>query len=176
MKKLKEFDKQLKEFAGSILIIGDLGEKANELLDNNTNITETYWLNSSSSILDNDDESSIDVASDFNLADLHKHLKKGIDNIICNYKEIEKVIPKFIRESLRVTKKNIYIYFTKEIDYELILKKYKRYNLSCEVEEYKEFNFLIIEANDIIVNDFKEQYYYLVDNLEKIYNNISDNI
>ena len=176
MKKLKEFDNKIKDFVGSILIIGDLGEKVSELIENNTNITETYWLNSVASLNDEDDEASIDVASDFNFAYLHKHLKKGIDNTICNYNEIKKVIPKFIRESLRITKKNIYIYFDKEIEYELVLKKYKRYNLKCEIEEYKEFNLLIVEANDIIVNTFKENYYYIIDNLEKIYNNISDNI
>ena len=36
------------------------------------------------------------------------------------------------------------------------------------------FNLLIIEANDIIVNEFKEIYYYLYDNVEKFYNDISE--
>lgn len=174
MKNTKEFEKKLKRLNGSILIIGDLGEDINILLDNNTKITETYWLNASNTYNDEKDDGSLDVANDFNLAKLHKYLKKGIDNIVCNYDEIKKELPKFIRESLRVTKKNIYLSFDKKFDYESILKKYKRYNINCSIEEYDDFNLLIAEANDIIVNEFKELYYYIKDNLEKIYNKISD--
>lgn len=171
---MKELKQTIKALVGSVLIVGDFGEKFEETLDKNTKITETYWVNANSQVQEQTDEPVIDVAYDFNFAKLHKYLKKGIDNTFCNYNEIKKVVPKFIRESLRVTKKNIYIIFDKKSDLEFVLKKYKRYQLSYEVKTDDKFNLLIIEANDIIVNEFKEIYYYLYDNVEKFYNDISE--
>ena len=97
-----------------------------------------------------------------------------MDNVFCNYEEIKNEIPSFVREILRVTKKNIYVFFKKKEDYTFLKDKFKRYNL--KISENEEEQYFIIEANDIVVTQTKEIYYYFLDNLEKIYNKISDSI
>lgn len=65
-------------------------------------------------------------------------------------------------------------FFTKKEDYTFLKDKFKRYNL--EIKENEEERYFVIEANDIVVTQTKEIYYYFLDNLEKIYNKISDSI
>ena len=45
-----------------------------------------------------------------------------------------------------------------------------------KIKENEEERYFVIEANDIVVTQTKEIYYYFLDNLEKIYNKISDSI
>jgi len=172
--KLKE---ELEKLEGTLLIIGSLNEEIFSTLDSNKKIKETFYLCNSENSLDDDIEDNVgNVANNINLKELHKYFKNGVDNIYCNYDDIKNHIPAFIRESLRVTKKNIYIYFKYKNDYKKIAKKYKRYKLNCNFYSLDDFNVGVIEANDIIVHLPKETYYYFVDNIEKIYNYISDNI
>ena len=165
--------KEIPALEGSILLIGDL-LVIEEKVEKNPKITEVYCLNNNGYDSDTDSENSESINNDFNLKHLHEYLKKGVDNVFCNYEEIKNEIPSFVREILRVTKKNIYVFFTKKEDYDFLKNKFKRYNL--EIKENEEERYFIIEANDIVVTQAKEIYYYFLDNLEKIYNKISDSI
>ncbi len=170
---MKKILKEIPKLEGSILLIGDL-LAIEEKIEKNTKITEVFCLNNNNNSLDTDSETSESINNDFNLKHLHEYLKNGVDNVFCNYEEIKNEIPSFVREILRVTKKNIYVFFTKKEDYTFLKDKFKRYNL--EIKENEEERYFVIEANDIVVTQTKEIYYYFLDNLEKIYNKISDSI
>ena len=178
MNNYKDFKNMLKALEGDILLIGKIDDKVFNLLDNNSKITDTYYLNCDVQHFKKQDYDNLseDVASNINLKEMHKYFKDGIDNIYCNFDEIKKHIPSFIRESLRITKKNIYIVFNEKNDYQKIEKKYKRYGLKVEFNSFDNYNIAIIEANDIIIHFPKETFYYIKDSLEKIYNDISDSI
>ena len=167
--------KELKNLTGSILLIGKIEAKVFSIFDKNTNISETFYLNcfnetSEGNIIDKS------IADNISLKDLHKYFKDGVDNIYCNYEEIKNYLPSFIRESLRITKKKIYVFSKYKSNLNHLIKKYKRYNLNCTVYNFDNYDLLVVEANDIIVHFFKELYYYIIDNIEKIYNYISDNV
>jgi len=177
MSNFKDLVKELQTLEGELLLIGNIEDKILELIDKNKKVTETYYLNHNSSDENKTDSSSLsDVANNIYIKELHKYFKDGVDNIYCDYSEIKAYIPSFIRESLRITKKNIYITFLKEENYNFIEKKYQRYGLNCNLYSYDECNVLVIEANDIIVHSPKETYYYVKDNIEKLYYDISESI
>ena len=175
MKNLSDLKKELKTLDGSLLLIGSL-DKKNFPLKELGNISEIFYLNCNDDELKNSNIPTQDIASNMHLRELHKYFKDGVDNIYCNFDEIKDHIPSFIRESLRVTKKKIYIVFKNKNNYKKIEKKYKRYNLDCNLYNLDKLNIAIIEANDVIIPLFKGIYYYIGDRVENIYNKISDNI
>ena len=175
MKSFSELKKEINTLTGSLLLIGNFDDKKFPLTKGN-NLSDIYYLNSNNFTDSTVDVSLKDIASNIHLKELHKYFKDGVDNIYCNYDEIKDYIPSFFRESLRITKKNIYIVFNNKKNYSKIEKKYKRYNINCTLYSFNECNIAIIEANDIMVNPIKEFYYYLLDKVESIYNYISENV
>ncbi len=175
MKTDRYLKQKIKNVDGSLLVIGELGDNIESYITSNQKITETYWLNSNS-IDDLTDDEAIDIGKDISLNKLRNYLKQGIDNVICDYSEIKNHIPEFIKESLNVTKKNLYLFTKKGDKYKKLLKKFKRYKLNYTIEELEDGNVIVIEINDIIVNRFKEKYYYFIDQVEKYYDKISDSI
>ena len=178
MKNFKDLKNEIKSLEGSLLIIGIFSDKIFNLLENNSKVPDVYYLNSNDTNKSSrTDESNLKgVANNIHIKEIHKYFKDGIDNIFCNFDEIKEHVPSFIRESLRVTKKNIYINFSSEKDYKMIEKKYSRYGIKCELSSFEDYHIAKIEANDIIVHFPKETYYYIIDNCEKLYNYMSENI
>ncbi len=177
MKNFNELKDEFKNFAGKILLIGKLNNNVYSLFDSNTKITETFYLNSSNFVETKEvDSNSKNIANNMNLKDLHKYFKEGVDNICCNYNEIKDYLPAFIRESLRITIKKIYIFFDNKKDFKIIEKKYKRYKLKIDFYSFDDYNLAIIETNDIMVGFFKEKYYYFLDSVENLYTYVSNNI
>ena len=175
MKSFKDLKKEINNLTGDILLIGDL-DLTNFPLTNKNKFADIYYLNENDNTFEDEDIETKNIASNIQLKELHKYFKDGIDNIYCNYNEIKSYMPSFFRESLRITKKKIYLILKNKNDFKKIEKKYKRYNLECNLYSFDECNLVIIESNDIIVNPLKEFYYYTLDNIEKAYNYISDNL
>ncbi len=175
MESFSDLKKEVNSLEGGILLIGDLDSK-NFPLSNKNKLTDVYYLNGNDDDLDDEEIDAKDIASNIHLKELHKYFKDGIDNIYCNYLEVKSYVPSFFRESLRITKKNIYIVLKNKTDFKKLAKKYRRYKINCNLYSFKECNIMVVEANDIIVNPFKETYYYIIDNLERIYDYISDQV
>ncbi len=110
MKNFKELKNEIESLEGSILIIGAFKEEIFDLLENNSKIPDVYYLNDSSNhnYFEEYEDGLKGVANNIQVKEIHKYFKDGVDNIFCNFDEIKDHVPSFIRESLRVTKKNIY--------------------------------------------------------------------
>ncbi len=104
-----EIKKELEDLNGSLLMIGALDGKIVDILDKNSNIAPTFYLNCNNKG-SKAEVTTIDVANNIGLEELHKYFKDGVDYITCEYNAIKDYIPSFIRESLRITRKNIYIF------------------------------------------------------------------
>ena len=88
MNDFNELKKEFKSLNGNILLIGDLTDKLFSIIENNSKLTGTFYLNSYSKKSDIELESaSVNVASNMSLKNLHKYFKNGINNICCNYNE-----------------------------------------------------------------------------------------
>ena len=160
--------KIFKELSGSVLIIGNIDESYL-----GKNITEVYYMNSNDFKTNEIDNNMLDVEKNIHLKNLHKCFKNGIDNICANYNEIKDYYPAFIRESLKITKKEIYIIFMNKNDYEFILKKFKKYNLEIEKQES---DYLVMKVKVNKTNYLVREFYYILNSLEKFYNYVSNNI
>ena len=173
---MKEFKDEINNLTGILLLIGDLNSKNFPFSNKKSKLTDVFYLNGNVDDDFDDDFDTKNIASDISLKELHNYFKDGVDNIYCNFEEVKNHFPSFFRESLRITKKNIYLVLKNKKDFKKIEKKYKRYNINCRLYDFKKCNVMVIEANDIIVSPFKSAYHYIIDNIEKLYNYISDNV
>ena len=96
---------------------------------------------------------------------LYKYFKrKSIDYILCNYEEIDKYLKYYIRDSVYLNNKTIYLYGKKEdIDVDLLKKRYSRYNTNIEIKEFKESILLIIDSSDTKISKLKNKLYFISD-------------
>lgn len=160
----------LKKISGSIILIGSIDSKY--LGDD---LTEVYYLNDKySGSASSEAGNSIDISKSMFLKDLHKHFKNGIDNICANFDEIKNYVPAFLRESLKITKKDIYVIFKYKKDFEFLKKKFKRFNL--EIEKYEFDKQLVMKVKVSKTSGFKRNIYYITDSIQRWYNYISENI
>lgn len=107
---------------------------------------------------------------------LYKYFKKkSIDYIICDYKEIDKYLKYYIKDSVYLNNKTIYLYGKKEdIDTELLIKRYKRYNAKIEIKEFKDNILLIIDSSNTKISKIKNKLYYISDTFYNIIDFISN--
>ena len=111
-----------------------------------------------------------------NIKKLYKYFKKdSVDYIICNVEEVNDYLKYFIRDSIYLDKKKIYLYGDKNtLDTELLEKRYKRYNSNIEIKEFKDNILLSIDNSNIKINWFKNKLYYISDTLYNIAEFISN--
>ena len=100
-----------------------------------------------------------------NIKKLYKYFKKSsVDCIICNAEEVNDYLKYFVRDSIYLDKKKIYIYGKKEsTDIQLLEKRYQRYNAKVEIKEFKENVLFIINNENVKVNWFKNKCFFTQD-------------
>ena len=88
--------------------------------------------------------------------------------MFCNMNEMFNYYKYFIKDSIYLNNNKLYLYFDKNIDKELIIKKYKRYNVIIEEVEYKNSYLLIIDNTNSKSNLLKDIIYFIKDTLYNI--------
>lgn len=111
-----------------------------------------------------------------NIKKLYKYFKKdSIDYIICNIEEVNDYLKYFIRDSVYLNNKTLYLYGNKNIiDIDLLKKRYKRYKSILEVKEYKNSLLLIIDNSNKKINWFMNKLYFILDSLYNLVEFISN--
>lgn len=111
-----------------------------------------------------------------NIKKLYKYFKKdSIDYFICNIEEINDYLKYFIRDTIFLNRKKIYLYGDKSnMDLELLEKRYKRYRSQVEIKEFKDSVLLIIDNSNVKYNWFKEKVYFIKDTIYNIVEFISN--
>lgn len=111
---------------------------------------------------------------DANLKKLRKSFqKKKIDNLICNYKYIQKITKYFVRDSVYLTRGSIYIYGEKD-ELSDLENKYKRYTNKIEnLEKGKKFLF-IAYSGDSKNNKIQDIFYFIKDTFANLANFIAN--
>lgn len=111
-----------------------------------------------------------------NIKKLYKYFKKNsVDYIIGNIEEVNDYLKYFIRDSIYLDKKMIYLYGSKDkLDIELLSRRYKRYKSNIEVKEFKDSVLLIIDNSKVKSNWFKNKGYYISDTMYNLVEFISN--
>lgn len=176
MKKIvKELEKTIDKISGRLLCIGINNEYLLNKIRNNENILYCNFLNADVSSGTKIGKKRKKREKNISIKEFKKYFKKKrIDYTISNISDIEKYLPRFIPDSIYITRKIIYFYGDINYDYEKIIKKYKRYTDKIEVIKTSDSFLLKIDVNNTKNKFFKDKLYYIVDNLEIFADKIGD--
>lgn len=167
----KELEDIIKNIKGNVLVI-ELENKLLDLFDKNNKIN-LYSISSSKNKKSNSifskNKKITNRGKTINIKKLRKYInKKSTDYIICNMNEMINYYKYFIKDSIYLNNKEIYLYMNKEIDKDFIVKKYNRYSVSITVKEYKTGYIIKIDNTKGKNRFFKDKMYFIKDTLYNI--------
>lgn len=159
--------KEFKNNSGSVLGIGIMDQKLIDIIDQNSKITFCDLLNDPKVKKEKTKRKLFNFTKRVSPKALRKrYKKKSIDYVICSYELINPYIKYFIKDSIYITNKEVYLYAKKdEIDLELIKKRYSRYNVEIDIQEYKIDTLITIKTNKAKNYFFKDKLYFITDSL-----------
>ena len=172
---MKNIRYEIKNFKGFILGIGRFDDLFLKQIIKNDDISFSILTNSSldgeyvkksSKLVDRKKNKEISVRK------LRKVFKKNRPNyMIIDINEVYSYLKTFIKDSLYITNKKIYIYTSnKDIDINEIYKLYKRYNKNIVIDG----DYIILDMEGYKNNNIKNFIYYIVDTFVSFYNFISN--
>ena len=161
----------IKKLNGSLIGFCIDNKKIVDTIDSNNNITRCDLLNCWS-----EESNKFGFGKKISVNSLRKKYKKKKNNYIIAYiDDIEKYNKTFIRDSIYINNKYVYLYtYNLKYNYELLIKKYKRYDVDIEI--YKETNGIIIKVDTSKANNnkIKDIGYYITDTVNNGVNVITD--
>ena len=165
----KELIKIISDIEGFVLAIG-IDDKMANAVDKNDKIVKCDILNYFSK---KKEKGKVKKQKTINIRNIRKiYKKKKVDYIVCNYTQIQKYLKTFVKDSIYINKTKLY-YFG-ELDEELIIKKYKRYNTKIEIKKYKNDSIIEIDNSKAKNNILKEFIYKIVDGFNNFVEVIGD--
>jgi len=161
----------ISDMSGFVLAIG-LDDKLVDRLDKNKNITKCDVLNYSPKKFGKEKvkKEKLKKISIKKLRKIYK--KKNVDYIICNFEHITNFLNSFVKDSIYINKTKLYFYGN--IDKDLILKKYQRYDTKIDIKEYKDTCIIEIDNTNSKNNKIKEIKYTIVDGFNHVIEVIGD--
>lgn len=166
---LKSYVQKLK---GTLLGIGIEEEKIIELIDENDDIYMCDLLECA--ILSSEDGKKQKLKK-IPITKLKKVFKKKrFDYIIANASILQPYFKTFVRDSIYLGQKTIYIYTDFDYDYERLQIMYERYNASFKVEKCQDGQVIWIDLQNAKNHKFKNKFYYIMDTIIEIIDKIGD--
>ncbi len=165
-----------KEISGNVVTIGVDYKTVLDELDKNEKIVNLYSMQFNGKKRSKKKEKGKKRDKIVSIKKIRKIFKKKkIDYIICNIEDINRFLRTFIRDSVYINKKKLYIYGSKNnIDLELIEKRYNRYNVIINITEYDKDVLIEIDNTKAFNNALKDIFYNIADIFYSIYNAIGD--
>lgn len=160
----------IKKCEGNVLSIC-LDDKLMEAFNNNNNKVTLYSVDSSKSngIFRKKSKRKTNKGKSINIKKLRKYInKKSVDYMFCNMNEMFEYYKYFIKDSVHLNNNKLYIYAEKDIDKDLIIKNYKRYNTNIEYNEYKTGYIIIVDNTKSKTNFIKDSLYFIKDTFYNI--------
>jgi len=161
----------IKKIEGNVLSIC-LDDKLMDALGSNNNIN-LYSIdsNQTSGLFTNKKKNKrkTNKGKIINIKKLRKYInKKSVNYMFCNMNEMFTYYKYFIKDSIYLNNNKLYIYGDKNIDKELIVKNYKRYNVEVEYTDYKSGFIIIVDNTNSKTNIIKDILYFIKDTLYNI--------
>ena len=171
MKKIKnELKLQINHMDGNILLIGNYDEEIQQLLLKKDIILSCDQLLKKESYKNNFSYKG-EKTKKLNIKNLRKkYKKKGLNYMIVNAEDIIPYKNRFVRDSIYITKKSIYLIGNEDV----LLVMYKRYSKQIEKIECLDGVIIKIDVSKSKNNKIKDFLYFVKDNLIDLGNAISD--
>ena len=151
----------LKDVSGQVVGIGIDNKKLVDTISKNKKVTNLFLLENNSS----KNRFSFIKGKVITIKGLDKEFhKKRTDYLISHYEDIKPYLRHFIKNSIYITNKYIYIYgkYNKE-QINSIINKYKRYNVEINIDKYNSYFILKIVSSKAVNNYFKDKFYLFID-------------
>lgn len=162
----------ISNISGFVLAIG-LDDKLAEKIDKNSKILKCDILNYVPNKFGESKKKKREKFKKISIKKLKKiYKKKNVDYIICNYSHIEKFLNTFISDSIYIGKTKIY--FFGNVDKELVMKRYQRYDTTIEIKDYKKSSIVEINIEKSKNSFIKEMLYKVVDGFNNFIEFIGD--
>ena len=159
----------IKKTKGNVLSVC-LDEKLMNAFKNNNKIN-LYSIDSdsSSNIFNRKNKRKTNKGKTINIKKLRKYInKKSVDYMFCNMNEMFGYYKYFIKDSIHLNNNKLYIYADKDIDKDLLIKNYKRYNVKIECTEYKTGYILTIDNTKSKNKYIMDKLYFIKDTFYNI--------
>lgn len=164
-----------KEISGNVLTIGLEFPTVEQVLEKNDNIKVSYEMSFNGKKHGKNSKNG-GKEKNISIKKIRKIFKKNkIDYIICNIEDVERFLRTFIRDSVYINKNKLYIYGNKkQMDLELLEKRYGRYNTKIEVLEFEKEVLITIDSSESKINKYKDFLYNISDLGYSLINLIGD--
>lgn len=158
----------IKSCKGNILTVC-LDKKLMDAFNNNNNIN-LLSIESNNNVVSGvktkTKKKKLNGSKNISIKKLRKYIKKkSVDTLFCNMNEMNEYYKYFIKDSIYLCNSTIYLYFNSEIDVDFIIKKYNRYKVNIEKNEYKNGFILKIDVQNAKNYYIKDKFYLLYDSL-----------
>lgn len=164
----------IKEMHGFILGFGNLDEKIIKSIDKNNKINEFILLSDTYTKSTGKSKSKRTKKIAYRKI-RNRFKKKNVTNIIASYEELEKYQRRFISDSLFLAKDNIYLFIkNKDIDADIIKKRYERYHQECEMIPCRDGIIVKITKKNYKANKAKDTLYLCMNFMSDVMNFIGD--
>jgi len=161
----QEVVKIIQKLEGNILGIG-LTKEMVEAIEKNDFITECNLLNSYSK----EEKWKKKRLKTIKIKKLNKYYKKKtVDTILCDYEVIEKYMNTFVKNSVYINRKKLY--FFGNIDKELIIHRYHRYDTTVS---FIDKNIIVIDNTTSKNSWLKDIKYRFIDKITSIIDLLGD--
>ena len=172
---ISELKNICKSFSGNVLTIGLDFPTVDQVLEKNNNIKKNFIMSFNGKKHGKRYENG-GRGKTVSIKKIRKIFKKKrIDYIVCNIEDVERFLRTFIRDSVYINKNKLYIYGNKkDIDLELLEKRYGRYNTKIEVLEFEKEILITIDNSESKNNRIKDFFYNLSDLGYSLINLIGD--
>lgn len=164
-----ELKNVINKLYGNIIIIGKFDDELENLIKENKKILSCDHLTNKFS----KGKTKSGKNKNINIKKIKKkYRKKKHDFMLCNIEDIIKYQKTFIKDSIYITKDEIYL-FGKKDNIEVIKEKYERYTNCIQKKRLKEGTILKIKTN-FLPAKLKNIYYYMYDSIMYVIDLISD--
>lgn len=167
----KKMNEILEQLSGKVVGIG-LKKELVEVINQNEQVSNFTLLESNF----NKQKGKSGRVKVVHIKKIHKIFKKKrIDYTIVNFKDVERFMKYFIKNSIFITKQKIYLYGNINKDQvEEIIQKYERYQVKINLNRYGKKVIIEIDSTNSYNNYFKDRLYLLIDTLDELLTVLSD--
>lgn len=162
--------------SGNVLLIGVDDSKIFDIINSNDKVLICNSLNNFKQKKMYCDSTTTSKTKTIKVKKMKKIFKKKkVDFILCNSIEMKKHMKLFLSSSVYINSNMLYMYGNKnEVDYEELIKKYKRYCKDIKIEFKKDDFIIYIDNKNTKTNKIKDIFYYIIDTISNARNLIAD--
>ncbi len=161
----QELLKIIQDFNGNVFTLGIIDKELIHAIQKNTKIAHFLMLNINQTV-EYERSDNYKPTKRIKIKKIRKkNKKKNIDYTLCEISDCKNHFQTFINDTIYFNKNKIFYYGkTSEYDLDVLIKKYRRYNVTINLIKYPNDDFILeIDTTKAKTNKFKNLFYRFID-------------